>query len=121
MGEVSGGYRDLVVWQKSYKVAQAIYKSTDVFPSKEIYGLVSQMRRSAVSIPSNIAEGYRRNSSGDFARFLSISFGSLAELETQILLSTDFGYMHKAESDKIMSALNEISKMLLGLIKKVRE
>jgi len=95
-------------------LAKRVYSLTQSFPKEEIYGLVSQMRRAAVSIPSNIAEGAARNSSTDFARFLYIAMGSLAELETQMLLSRELGF---AEDSEIDQGIDQIRKMLIGLIK----
>ncbi|HQP91125.1 MAG TPA: four helix bundle protein, partial [Candidatus Omnitrophota bacterium] len=86
-------FKDLKVWKSSYQLALAIYEITKNFPKEEIYGLVSQMRRSSVSVPSNIAEGYSRKGRPEYVRFLSIAYGSLSELETQILLSKDLKYI----------------------------
>ena len=86
-------YRDLVVWQKSVELSVEIYKITSKFPKDELYGLVSQMRRSAVSIPSNIAEGKNRGTRKDFAQFLRISYGSGAELETQLEIAHQLQYL----------------------------
>lgn len=96
------------------QLATQIYLLTDNFPKEEIYGLVSQIRRSAVSIPSNIAEGAARNSNREFIQFLYVSLGSLAELETQLLLSKEIGII---EYSKIENNIEHIRKMLLGLIK----
>ena len=85
-------YRDLLAYQKSYKLCLEVYKVTDGFPNGEVYGLVPQMRRAAVSIPSNIAEGYRRKSRKEYIQFLRVALGSLAELETQISLSKDLDF-----------------------------
>jgi len=81
------GYRDLIAWQKSMDLVVSVYQVNSLFPKTEIYGLVSQIRRAAVSIPSNIAEGRGRESNGDYARFLSIAYGSLCEVETHLLLA----------------------------------
>lgn len=105
-------HKDLEVWKKSIELSKNIYVLTKVFPREEIYGLTSQIRRSAVSIPSNIAEGSARNSDKEFIRFLHISLGSLAELETQLIISKEIGYLEKIDID-----LEEIRRMLLGLIK----
>ena len=90
---------------------------TKSFPRAELYGLVSQMRRAAISIPSNIAEGYRRQYIGEYLQFLSIAFGSLAELETQILLSKDLGYLNEQKFRMLEDLQQEISKMLFSLMK----
>ena len=87
--EISKGYRDLIAWQKGMELAEMVYKITNGFPKEEIYGLTSQMRRSAVSIPSNIAEGQLRTSQKEFAQFVSIALGSCAELSTQLELQED--------------------------------
>jgi len=111
------GYRDLIVWQKSISLVTFVYKITKTFPSEELYGLSSQMRRSAVSIPSNIAEGSRRSTKKDFRHFLCIAFGSGAELETQLLIARNLGYGTEKEIVEIESLLNEIMKMLNTLRK----
>ena len=88
-------YRDLLVWQKAMALVTEVYKTTKSFPKDETYGIVSQMRRCAVSIPSNIAEGYGRNSSSDYVRFLRMAMGSLYELQTQFDISLNLGYVTK--------------------------
>lgn len=112
-------YRDLRVWQRSKSFAVSIYKATEEFPRDEHYGLVSQMRRSAVSIPSNIAEGFRRRTSKEKAQFLRVSFGSGAELETQLEISKDLGYLKENIYSDLIKELNEIMRMLNVLISKV--
>lgn len=109
-------YKDLVVWQKSIQLVLEIYNLTKTFPKEEIYGLTSQMRRCSVSISSNIAEGQRRGSKNDFKRFLLISFGSGAELETQIEIAKKLNYGQKANYQIIDLLLNEIMRMLNKLI-----
>ena len=89
----SRNYRDLVVWQNSIKIAKAVYRLTEKFPKNETYALADQIRRAAVSVPSNIAEGQARKSPGDFRRFLYIALGSLAEVDTQLVLAQEFGYL----------------------------
>jgi len=118
--EKAGGvlnFRELVVWQKGISLAKEIYTLTGAFPQQESFGLVSQMRRAAVSIPSNIAEGQVRQHKPDFVRFLYISLGSLAEIETQIILSQELGYLQAPKAEKVMPLILEIRKMLYGLIK----
>ena len=112
-------YRDLQVWQESMKVAREVYKATAKFPIEERFGLVNQIHRAAVSIPSNLAEGHARASAADFSRFISISMGSVAELETQLLLSADLGYLGKNECDRLLSDLDLTGKMLRGLSKAI--
>ncbi len=92
------GHRDLAAWQEAMGLAKRVYEATACFPKDELYGLVSQMRRSAVSIPSNIAEGAGRNSDKEFRQFLMIARGSLSELETQCLLAQEFGYLKEADT-----------------------
>lgn len=113
-------YKDLTVWQKSMDLVESIYRITEEFPTNENFGLISQMRRAVVSIPSNIAEGYGRQSTGSYAQFLSISRGSLFELETQIELCIRLKYIQKKESDKLYIETTEISKMLTALISKLK-
>jgi len=107
-------HKDLDVWKESMKLAKNIYSLTSTFPREEIYGLTSQMRRASVSIPSSIAEGAARGSNKDFTRFLYISMGSLSELETQLLLAMDIGFINNNELDE---SIQKIKKMLIGLIK----
>ncbi|MCL1920390.1 MAG: four helix bundle protein [Kiritimatiellaeota bacterium] len=108
-------YKDLIVWQKAMLLAKLIYRVTQTFPHSEVYGLVSQMRRASVSIPSNIAEGQTRKTPTEFARFLSISHGSLAELETQMIIARDLDYVSQAQADEYTLLHDEVSKMLIAL------
>ena len=112
-------YRDLEVWQRSMKLAKRIYQVTQKFPSDERFGLTNQLRRASVSVPSNLAEGHARFGAGEFSRFISISMGSVAEIETQILLSTDLGYLTGELSREILEDLETIGKMLRGLAKSI--
>ena len=114
-------FRELVAWQKAYELTLEIYRVTRAFPRKEVYGFVSQMRRSAVSIPSNIAEGYQRKSRKEYMQFLSIAYSSCGELETQLLLSHDLGFMDSSNFKKIMSLQEEVAKLLFKLIKSLRK
>ena len=107
-------HKDLDVWKAAMELAKLVYLITSKFPKEELYGLTQQIRRSAVSIPSNIAEGAARNSRKEFMQFLHISLGSLAELETQLLLSEKLGFLQIKE---IEHKVERISKMLIGLIK----
>ncbi|HLD20503.1 MAG TPA: four helix bundle protein [Patescibacteria group bacterium] len=113
-------YKNLLVWQKGMVIVEAVYRLTKNFPSEEKFGLVSQMRRSAISIPSNIAEGKGRASKKEFAHFVSIARGSLAELETQLLLSFRLGYIKEIESTSISLLLEELQRMLDSLLVKLR-
>ena len=110
-------YKELKVWQKSYKLCLDVYKRTGSFPKEEIYGLVSQIRRSAVSVPSNIAEGYGRKTTADYTRFLYIAYGSLCELETQIMLSNDLGFLEPGNLENLIADLSEVERMLKALIR----
>jgi four helix bundle protein len=110
-------YKDLKVWQKSYELCLEIYRITAKFPKEEIYGLTSQIRRSAVSILSNIAEGYGRKTTADYIRMLYISYGSVCELETQILLAGDLDLIEKGELGTLKEDIAEIERMLKALIK----
>lgn len=113
-------YKDLMVWQRSMDLVESIYRMTERLPANEQWGLVSQMRRAAVSVPSNIAEGYGRQSSGNYIQFLSISRGSLLELETQIELCIRLKYLSRIDSEKILTDMMEINKMLTSLISKIK-
>jgi len=112
-------HKDLNVWIKAVELVTLIYKETNSFPSSEIYGLTSQIRRSAVSIPSNIAEGAGRNSKKEFSRFLSISIGSASELETQLIISRNLGFIEDLTFENIITELEDIRKMTSGLIKSI--
>ena len=119
MSEIKS-YRDLIVWQKSIDLVKSIYLFTQTFPKEEQYGLTNQMRRCAVSIPSNIAEGYGRNATGDYKRFLQIAVGSLYELQTQIEISFQLNYLDQNNFTSIIALCTEIDKMLYSLIQKVK-
>ena len=110
-------YRSLVVWQKAVDFAVLIYRLTGVFPKQELYGIAAQMQRAAVSIPSNIAEGKERQSDRDFARFIAIALGSLAEVETQLLIAQRLDYLNEADWRDATEQADEIGKMLRGLYK----
>ena len=115
-GMKTGSFKDLIVWQKSYKLVLEIYKATKAYPKHEIYALAQQMQRSVVSIPSNIAEGYGRRNKKEYRHFLSISYGSLCELETQYMLSADLGYLK--QNDVVEGLMKEIGAMLFTMIHK---
>jgi len=110
-------YKDLKVWQKSYQLCLNIYKITKGFPKEERYGLTSQIRRAAVSVPSNIAEGYGRKTTPEYIRYLYIAYGSICELETQILLTGDLNYIKAEQLKKIQKDITEVERMLKALIK----
>lgn len=113
-------YKDLVVWQRSMDLVESIYRITEKLPAKEQWGLISQMRRAVVSVPSNIAEGYGRQSSGNYIQFLSIGRGSLLELETQIELCIRLKYLARSNVEKHLNEIMEINKMLTSLIHKIK-
>jgi four helix bundle protein len=114
-------HKDLEVWKKSIDFVASIYKLTSDYPKHELYGLTSQIRRCAVSIPSNIAEGAARNHDNEFRQFLYISLGSAAELETQLIISNKLGFVDNSKSQELIAELNTISKMLQGLIKSINK
>ncbi|MBW8908118.1 four helix bundle protein [Mesorhizobium sp. RCC_202] len=113
-------YRDLVVWQSAMVLAEDCYRVTKVFPRDEIYGMTSQMRRSAVSIAANIAEGYGRENRGSFVQFLRIAQGSLKELETHILLACRVGMLERNNETELLLRCEEIGKMMRSLIRTVQ-
>jgi four helix bundle protein len=113
-------FKDLIVWQRSMDLAVRIYKITQKLPASEQFGLTSQLRRAAVSIPSNIAEGYGRQSTGNYRQFLSISRGSLMEIETQINICERLKYLAQSDTENIFKEITEISKMLTSLISKIK-
>ena len=115
--EMLKNYKELNVWQKSYELCLKMYRITAKFPNEERYGLNSQIRRSAVSIPSNIAEGYGRKTTEDYIRMLYISYGSVCELETQILLAGDLGFIEKGKLGTVKKEIAEIERMVKALIK----
>jgi four helix bundle protein len=113
-------YRDLLVWQKAMDLAANVYRLIDSFPKQEEFGLKSQIRRAATSIPANIAEGHGRDHLGDYLRHLSIAKGSLAELETHILLAIRLTYLNEDKAGDILLFADELSRMLNGLSAKLR-
>ncbi|MDD3582250.1 MAG: four helix bundle protein [Desulfobacca sp.] len=111
----SRSFRDLDVWRKSIDLVKEIYQITGKFPPSEIYGLTNQIRRAAVSIPSNIAEGQGRNSAKEFRQFLGIALGSIAEIETQLIIAQEIGYLSNEKLDFLIISLDTIRKMLKSL------
>ena len=109
-------YRDLVVWQKSMDLAVDVHPVALGFPKAELFGLTSQINRCATSVPSNIAEGHGRRTTGDYIHFLSISRGSLNELETQLTLAMRHGYISEAVHDRFLELTNEVGRLLNGLM-----
>ena len=112
-------FRDLEIWQLDVNLVKKIYLLTSRFPNTELYTLTSQMRRSAISIPSNIAEGHRRKSPLEFKRFLNIALGSLAELETQIIIAEKLGYIREGGQHGLIEDIDHISRKISNLYKKV--
>lgn len=112
-------YKDLIVWQKSMDLVEMVYAVTKLFPKEELYGLTSQLRRAAVSVPSNIAEGQARNSTAEFKNFLSISRGSLAEVETQLLIAERLRYLQTDQLSEILNLQIEINRMTNALMGKL--
>ena len=110
-------YKELTVWQKAYSLCLEIYRLTKAFPREEQYNLTSQIRRAAVSIPSNIAEGYGRKTTPDYIRSLYIAYGSTCELETQIMLSGDLEYISRNKVEKTQENIREVERMLKALIR----
>ena len=113
-------HKDLQIWQKGISFVKTVYEATASYPQAEQFGLTSQMRRSAVSIPSNIAEGCGRNSNKELVQFLYIALGSSSELETQIIISNELGFLNKEKTDSILSMINEIIRMTSSLIQSIK-
>ena len=109
-------YRELTAWQKAYALSIAVYRATRGFPATERYGLSAQLRRAAVSIPSNIAEGYGRKTRGEYLQFLAIARGSVYELQTQLLLSTDLGFLAKPDATALRALAADVERILQALI-----
>ncbi|TDO73656.1 four helix bundle protein [Flavobacterium chryseum] len=104
-------FKELLIWKKSRLFCSKIYSITSTFPNEEKFGITNQLRRASVSVPSNIAEGSSRNSNKDFARFLEIAIGSAYEVETQLLISSDLGFMNEESTTELINMLEEITKM----------
>ncbi len=113
-------YRDLVAWQKAIIFVTRIYKISEIFPKHELYGLTSQVRRAAVSIPSNIAEGQGRAFDKEFSKFLSNAQGSLMEVETQLQIAANLGYVPQNEVDELLRDAAEIGRIINGLMASIR-
>jgi four helix bundle protein len=114
-------FKDLKIWQKGMEIAEKCYFLTKIFPKDELYGMVQQIRRSAVSIPANKAEGYGRRSTPEYIRFLNIAKGSANELETHIILSHRVGLSEQKDIELIISLLQEESRMIIALIRKLEQ
>ena len=118
MGKIKT-YRDLNIWNTGIGLVKDIYKLTEKFPKHEMYGLVSQMRRSAISIPSNVAEGFRRHHNKEYRQFLYVSLGSCAELETQLTIAKELEYLPENEEIWLLEKLDHICRMISNLLKKL--
>jgi four helix bundle protein len=112
-------YRDLVVWQKAMSLVEECYRLTDAFPGSERFGLTAQMRRAAISVPSNIGEGHSRHHGKEFAQFLYVASGSLSELETQLEVARRLNYLANEDAERLNTFCDEIGKMLMGLRKAI--
>ena len=112
---MSNSYRDLIAWQKALALVTDVYRWTEGFPKSEVYGLTSQMRRAAVSVVANIAEGQGRNSRGEFVQFLGTAKGSLVELETHVFVAVNLGYFSAALRDEALNRTDEVSRLINGL------
>ena len=118
MGQIKT-YRDLDIWNAGIGLVKHIYKPTESFPKHEMYGLVSQMRRSAISVPSNVAEGFRRHHNKEYRQFLHVSLGSCAELETQVTIAKELQYIQEAKESELLEKLDHICRMISNLFKKL--
>ena len=114
-------YKELKVWQRAYQLCIEVYRVTKSFPKEEVYGLTSQIRRAAVSVPSNIAEGYGRRTPGENIQALYVAYGSNCELETQILLSGDLGFVGGESSDRLRKDLGDVERLLKALIRSLEK
>ncbi|PAQ02857.1 four helix bundle protein [Mesorhizobium mediterraneum] len=119
MAEKTGSYKDLIVWQQAMDLAVAVYGATKSWPKEELYGLTSQVRRAATSVPANIAEGYGREIRGSYQQFLRIAQGSLKELETQLMIAERIGIAPKATATSLLSSTESVGKLLRLLIRKL--
>ena len=117
--KIMHNFKELIVWQKARKIVKDIYLLTKKYPKEELFGLTQQIRRAAVSIPSNIAEGSGRGTNADFARFLDIANGSACEVETQLYLSLDLEYISQTEFDDVNNKLQDIEKLIFNFKKKL--
>lgn len=112
-------YRDLEVWRRGLELAKQCHFSTRSFPKEELFGLTSQIRRAASAIPANVAEGWGRDSRGDYIRFLRIASGSTKELETHLILSMEIGHLNPQSGDQLLATCDELGRMLRSLIRKL--
>lgn len=114
-------FRNFTVWKNAIELAKMIYKVTEVFPSTEKFGLISQIQRASISIASNIAEGSSRKSETDFARFLEIAIGSAFEVETQLIIAKELNYIDESNFESLISKINNLQKQINALITKIRQ
>ncbi len=114
-------FRNIKAWQKAHQLVLAVYQATQTFPKEELYGLTSQTRRAASSIPTNIAEGCGKNTESELARYMQISMGSASELEYHLLLAKDLHYLDEVQFEELQSATIEVKKMLAPFIKRLRQ
>jgi four helix bundle protein len=114
-------YRDLVVWRKAVDLVEQVYRSTSEFPRQELYALTTQMRRAAISIPSNIAEGQGRQTTKDFLHFLAIARGSSRELETQCIIAQRLGYTNQSQTSEVLARTEETDRLIGGLSRALRD
>ena len=114
-------HKELIAWQKAIELVEEVYKMTQTFPKEEMFGIISQMRRCSISIPSNIAEGHSRNSSGEFKQFLGIAKGSSAELETQLIIAQKLGYITNEKLGEVNSVLVDVRKLISGLLRSLNK
>jgi four helix bundle protein len=114
-------YKHLIVWQKSVDLSLLVYRKTESFPTSELFGLVSQMRRSAISIPSNVAEGNKRGTDKEYRKFIQISLGSGAELETQRIIASGLGYIDGKDGAELSESIEEVMRLLGGLEKAISD
>ena len=112
-------FKDLKIWQEAVELVEEIYKITKEFPREELYGIINQIRRSAVSIPSNIAEGFMRFHNKEFKQFLFIALASSAEVETQLIISNRLKYITKQKFDELSEIMDKLNRMIMSLIKKL--
>lgn len=112
-------YQELIIWQKGIELVKIIYKVTEDFPQKELFGLTNQMRRAAISVPSNIAEGQARHHTKEFIQFLYQALGSLAELDTQTIIAKELNYLAAKKLDAIENQIAELQKMVHSLLKRL--
>ncbi|NLH42595.1 MAG: four helix bundle protein [Planctomycetes bacterium] len=119
MAERTKGYRELEIWKLGIEIVKDVYRLTAAFPQHELYGLAGQMRRCSVSVPSNIAEGYRRQHNREYRQFVHVSLGSCAELETQATIAKELGYVGRREEAELLEKLDHECRMVSNLTKKL--